>query len=901
MWPSATLHPSSTVHNTTAYDSALRDFSGTHSFGHRASAPALQKRIYDTTGQKPLSPYISDRPCSKDKYSSLDQPSAFLSHEPSGLSQLQSTLMECGKLSKSVDFSKQCENETVDKSLAHYRHKLQDHVRWLNKPCEGREAQVDATLSTIMKKSQGHGLATDSSLRKMMMRSTHRSNSANGGSVVSSITSLASQEDHDSATKSKAKGRREVNEAASMAKPKKKLPPLSGSLHQQSEETLTHDALEHHPASASTVASTKNSHSSRDKQLQKMDTSASHSMKSHSSNSKSKPAHHLTDQTTLQLGQLHLTTLHSTLNPYRLRHGHNSPVVRYSRSTPAVTHPTDPLDYKDDIFIKTISRYNAILQPATGYQATPSRKEVTEALLKLTRKQILFFHARVVEIGALVKAMKALDHPTPGLEGFLALHRGFVTAAGINTNPYVLSKAQIVHVMQRQLPWLPVDAVNRLLQSFDNTNTGILRFVRIVCLGICCLEPGLFTLAAAVDNIQREKLQEYVDFDVFRAVDSKKAHAAGGSSSAHLSHKHKHSSSGSVSTSSIATDPLLHVYDKRLLPIGVKGNENGECNRQAEDDHTAEEDARRTTTIPSSNPLTKMHLEDGSSVMSDITSLVLTADHPAENAGRQEDGSSRHDSVHAVAHSRDDPHSAEAEDALRFAGSNSSHQQRTHDASSKRKLSEREWREARPELVLLQVLHQCYAECAGFRFQAHVQLNSYNKQAEHTQSTVKPNAEAAGREVQEQQELYHHHEGDKVATIRLEDIPELFTCCANSTEDEVAMETLVRPLVQYLFDHLVTFPQTALHRAQNLLSSLDDRAVNSSVEAHTILKHADLRTMFATQLFVSLPDLFDGVLRQPLLLREFTRQVRNYRRATAPYLLQQTQTSIRDAISHFIE
>lgn len=173
----------------------------------------------------------------------------------------------------------------------------------------------------------------------------------------------------------------------------------------------------------------------------------------------------------------------------------------------------DPMDYKEEMRIQNLSRFNACIQPAIGIKQVPSQKEVTSVLLQLTRKQIMCYQTRIIESAELVKALKDTQHGTPGFQAILTLHEDFIMAASANINPVLLSKVQIYAIIQRHVPWLDSKSIGRLLTSYDTTNTGIMRFVRISTTLLCCFEPAMIKLASSLDKNSKQWSNYYISND----------------------------------------------------------------------------------------------------------------------------------------------------------------------------------------------------------------------------------------------------------------------------------------------------------------------------------------------------------------------------------------------------
>lgn len=110
------------------------------------------------------------------------------------------------------------------------------------------------------------------------------------------------------------------------------------------------------------------------------------------------------------IGSVSLSTIHNTENPFRRAANTTSisnGIISHNRSMPRPSHVNDPLDYKDEMFIRSVGNFNACVKPELKIGGTPSRTEVTDTLVKLTRKTILSYNARIVETGAALRVHTA--------------------------------------------------------------------------------------------------------------------------------------------------------------------------------------------------------------------------------------------------------------------------------------------------------------------------------------------------------------------------------------------------------------------------------------------------------------------------------------------------------------
>lgn len=217
------------------------------------------------------------------------------------------------------------------------------------------------------------------------------------------------------------------------------------------------------------------------------------------------------------LKDLQVQTFANSLNPFRITRAHQHQSVRFARRLPRAVKPTDVLDYKDNMFVRSTGNFNACIMPSLDIGSAPSQRELTKALFDITRKQIVCYSARIVEIGSLIRAIRDSKHSTPGLQAIFALHRACISNAALSTNPFLLSRKQLHGVIQSELPWVEASSIDRLLLAFDNTNTGYLRFVRITGTLLACFEPAMASLAVSLDRTGGKAWRQLPDYSELKA------------------------------------------------------------------------------------------------------------------------------------------------------------------------------------------------------------------------------------------------------------------------------------------------------------------------------------------------------------------------------------------------
>eukprot|EP01031_Cornospumella_fuschlensis_P035334 gene35334-42815_t len=92
------------------------------------------------------------------------------------------------------------------------------------------------------------------------------------------------------------------------------------------------------------------------------------------------------DQQASYLSSLNVQSFSNSLNPFRAAHGGHGNIA-YSRSMPKIVHPKDHMGYKDDLFVKTISSFNACIEPSFDIHKVPSKKEKSAQLFVRSKIQ----------------------------------------------------------------------------------------------------------------------------------------------------------------------------------------------------------------------------------------------------------------------------------------------------------------------------------------------------------------------------------------------------------------------------------------------------------------------------------------------------------------------------------
>jgi hypothetical protein len=552
------LLPPDSLDGIPRYDSEVRSYPGTQTFGSPSQPSSRKRQVLQQTGRLPTPPRISSRPCSRGEVMAGVGPtiiatatgapytyaatSSALRTAPSTagtvgtvgtggtnpegllvdgenantsaaaaaaygpnrggtvggsginggslatLSALQSTLVHCGKLNLVEQSTVRPIKQQVERGIAAQKLHVLAHAQWLKQGHEDRVHAGDDQNSLFSELTvPGEELFSEEyrSIRRAAAHNSHAEKSVYSprdsvrkakslsqlgeGDVGDEFDSLASSLESSSLVQ------REQWEQRGASGVHGRGSGSGGGGHHHSS-----------PVKSGGLGSTS---------LSRQTQSQSHAKSSQSS--KRRPKHKVPD------APMEVPNIHNSENPFRQAVRSKETIV-YARSLPRQPNQIDPLDYKDEMSIRTMGNFNACIKPGVGIGSIPSQSEVNSTMVALTRKAMLSYSTRVVECGGALKALKDPRHLTPGLQAVLALHKGFVAAAAANPNNWLLNRKQLSMVFAQHVPWFPDEAKHRLLLSFDAENTGLIRYVRITTTLLCCSEPAMTELASSL-NRARDK------------------------------------------------------------------------------------------------------------------------------------------------------------------------------------------------------------------------------------------------------------------------------------------------------------------------------------------------------------------------------------------------------------
>ena len=224
------------------------------------------------------------------------------------------------------------------------------------------------------------------------------------------------------------------------------------------------------------------------------------------------------------------------------------------------------------------------------------------------------------------------------------------------------------------------------------------------------------------------------------------------------------------------------------------------------------------------------------------------------------------------------------------------------------------------ELIMIRFLHSLYEECSGgtewkmvpSAAPSEVQGGPSNesKQLElHSISsgTSQVSTESTTKKKPSNTPAYTMK---KVPVgMKLEDLPEMFSCCVSCVEDELLMDKRVQQMIEYFYSEAQkksflmqstsNFATASLSaNRMDIASNESSRGGNSSI-SNSMLKYPLVKSSVVLSR-ISQEELIEALQlpQHKEFLREFIRQVRTFRKLAAPFIFK-SSVSLDDSIEQF--
>lgn len=203
------------------------------------------------------------------------------------------------------------------------------------------------------------------------------------------------------------------------------------------------------------------------------------------------------DYYTAKLGHIELLRCDQLLN--RRARSHRNTSQRFGASRKRVS-ALDHTAFAMDTRSKSTGSFNVTLHDdAQLRQGSISVNMLHRSALALGQLDMLAFDTRLVETGALVKALGDPRNDSPGIPSVFRLVRLFRQVSCVNADSSVVSVSQAASVLCSTLPWLSIASIHRLLAASDPSRTGFVRYVCMLLPVVAYFSPNSSDLVAFVE------------------------------------------------------------------------------------------------------------------------------------------------------------------------------------------------------------------------------------------------------------------------------------------------------------------------------------------------------------------------------------------------------------------
>lgn len=190
-------------------------------------------------------------------------------------------------------------------------------------------------------------------------------------------------------------------------------------------------------------------------------------------------------------------------NPHRARFRHDDD-LKYSshQSLQALRQKVvDHKKYSRPSYNMNYGTYNvSVKEPVL--KALPTKECISSSMSQVSKHATISYKTRIVETGALLRALQDQRHPSPGLAAILDLNRAFIVAASFNPSTWTISRIQFEQVLQEQVSWYEKKSALRLASAFDTRKSGMIKFSRLSAALVAGNRPAMSVL---MSNLSKDR------------------------------------------------------------------------------------------------------------------------------------------------------------------------------------------------------------------------------------------------------------------------------------------------------------------------------------------------------------------------------------------------------------
>ena len=159
----------------------------------------------------------------------------------------------------------------------------------------------------------------------------------------------------------------------------------------------------------------------------------------------------------------------------------------------------DPKMYTKSSMNTQYGTYNVTIKEPV-IKDLPSKEYINKAMTQISKQVLISYSTRIVETGAALRALQSSKHEKPGIAAILALHSAMISAAAFNPSVWELSRIQFKHVLNEQIPWFENEAVERLASAYDPQKSGVIKYSRLSASLMAGNRPAMGMLMTTISR-----------------------------------------------------------------------------------------------------------------------------------------------------------------------------------------------------------------------------------------------------------------------------------------------------------------------------------------------------------------------------------------------------------------
>jgi hypothetical protein len=444
----------------------------------------------------------------ENSYGSMDKSSSLQSQGRDvgsfGLSALQQTLVDCGKLQRADGQQADQMSQQVYKSLKSDINQTKKHALWLKhkqQPNRHRQSYEDSSYVSGLEDCAGSFFSKEEAELQDAMYDLDGPKSRSKSKLHTNQTARLREKTAVKTLRQRASTH--SNSTGDLSKYKKQIPTRTrGFRGNSSVMKIKGSGLEE-----SRVLESGSGHAGEQRQTLPRSTELRNNSLCSSVRGDKKLQRYgkppkVTDYSEDMAAHLDVTLVANSSNPHRAQFRGDSEVKFGSHQSLKVLQNKgiDPKIYTKSNMNTQYGTYNVTVKEPV-IRDLPSKEYISKAMTQISKQMLISYSTRVVETGAALRALQSSKHEKPGIAAILELNRALIAAASFNPSPWEVSRLQLEHVMTEQVPWFEKAAVARLASAYDPQKSGVIKYARMTAALMAGNRPAMSIL---MTNISRD-------------------------------------------------------------------------------------------------------------------------------------------------------------------------------------------------------------------------------------------------------------------------------------------------------------------------------------------------------------------------------------------------------------